>query len=167
MVDGKPEPIGIDLGTTFSCVSYYDTNQKKVKIIENAQGATTTPSYVAFTDKERMVGDTALNQATKNPENTVFDAKRLIGRTMADPLVQKSIEGWPFAVVEGPGQKPLIEVMFKKAKKQFKPEEISSMLLANMKARADEYLQKPITDVVVTVPAYFNQNQRQSTKDAA
>ena len=97
----------------------------------------------------------------------MFDAKRLIGRTMADPLVQKSIEGWPFAVVEGPGQKPLIEVMFKKAKKQFKPEEISSMLLANMKARADEYLQKPITDVVVTVPAYFNQNQRQSTKDAA
>ena len=114
-----------------------------------------------------MVGDTALNQATKNPENTVFDAKRLIGRSMADPLVQRSIEGWPFTVVEGPGGKPLIEVMFKKEKKQFKPEEISSMLLSNMKQRADEFLQKQITDIVITVPAYFNQNQRQSTKDAA
>ena len=158
MVDGKPEPIGIDLGTTFSCCAYYDINQKKVRIIENASGSCTTPSYVAFTDKERLIGDSALNQAMKNPENTIFDVKRLIGRNMTDPLVQKSIEGWPFTVVEGPGGKPLIEVLFKKEKKQFKPEEISSMLLANMKARADEFLQKPITDVVITVPAYFDQN---------
>ena len=99
----KAEPIGIALGTTFAIVSYYDTNQEKVRIIENAQGAATTPSYVAFTDKERLVGDTAYNQATKNPVNTVFDVKRFIGRRMADPNVQKFIEAWPFAVVEGPG----------------------------------------------------------------
>ena len=137
MVDGK-QVIGIDIGTSFCTASYWEANKNEARIILSTQGATTPPSYVAFTDKERMVGDTALNQATKNPENTIFDMKWLIGKSMTDADIQKSIKTWPFSVVEGPGDKPLIEVMFKKERKQFKPEEILSMLLANIKSRAEE-----------------------------
>ncbi|EAX93440.1 cytosolic heat shock protein 70, putative [Trichomonas vaginalis G3] len=156
--------IGIDLGTTYSCVGVFRHN--RVDILANDMGNRTTPSYVAFTDDERLVGDAAKNQAAMNPQNTVFDAKRMIGRKFSDPVVQKDMKHWPFKVVRSDGDRPKIEVQFKGETKQFFPEEISAMVLGKMKETAENMLSEKITDAVVTVPAYFNDGQRQATKDA-
>lgn len=156
--------IGIDLGTTYSCVGVFKNNT--VDIIANDQGNRTTPSYVSFNETERLVGEAAKNQAAMNPKNTVFDAKRLIGRKFNDPTVQSDMKLWPFKVVCGPGDKPIIEVEYKGENKQFAPEEISSMVLLKMKQTAEAYLGSQVKDAVVTVPAYFNDSQRQATKDA-
>uniref|UniRef100_A0A914M9T2 Heat shock protein 70 n=1 Tax=Meloidogyne incognita TaxID=6306 RepID=A0A914M9T2_MELIC len=147
--------IGIDLGTTYSCV----------EIIANDQGNKTTPSVVAFTDTERLIGDPAKDQMARNPQNTIFDAKRLIGRKWDDPTVQKDMLHWPFKLLNKTGR-PTIEVEFQGEKKTFLPEEISSMVLTKMKQTAEAYLGHPVRDAVVTVPAYFNDGQRQATKDA-
>lgn len=160
----KSPAIGIDLGTTYSCVGVYIND--KVEIIPNDQGNRTTPSYVAFTKAERMVGDAAKNQVAKNPVNTVFDAKRLIGRKFSDPIVQKDIKLWPFKVEAGADDKPIIVVDFKGETKKFHPEQISAMVLEKMKEISEAYLGKTVTDAVITVPAYFNDSQRQATKDA-
>ena len=159
----KGTAVGIDLGTTYSCVGVFQHG--KVEIIANDQGNRTTPSYVAFTDTERLIGDAAKNQVAMNPTNTVFDAKRLIGRNYNDTTVQKDKLHWPFNVVDD-GSKPKIEVEHKCEKKTFTPEEISSMVLTKMKETAEAYLGQPVKDAVVTVPAYFNDAQRQATKDA-
>jgi heat shock protein 1/8 len=156
--------VGIDLGTTYSCVGVWQN--ERVEIISNDQGNRTTPSYVAFTDSERLIGDAAKNQVAMNPSNTVFDAKRLIGRKFSDSVVQGDMKHWPFKVVSGAGDKPLIEVAFKGETKKFQPEEISSMVLTKMKEIAEAYLGKEVKKAVVTVPAYFNDSQRQATKDA-
>jgi len=156
--------IGIDLGTTYSCVAVWQND--KVEIIANDQGLNTTPSYVAFTENERMIGDSAKSQAARNPANTVFDAKRLIGRKFADQSVQADTKHWPFKVVSGPQDKPLINVKYMGEEKKFQAEEISAMVLTKMKEVAETYLGKPVKDAVVTVPAYFNDAQRQATKDA-
>jgi L1 cell adhesion molecule like protein len=156
--------IGIDLGTTYSCVGVWQND--RVEIIANDQGNRTTPSYVAFTAEERLIGDAAKSQAAANPANTVFDAKRLIGRKMADSSVKSDITHWPFKVKAGTGDKPLIEVTVAGESKTFTPEEISAAVLQKMKATAEAYLGEKVTDAVVTVPAYFNDSQRQATKDA-
>jgi heat shock 70kDa protein 1/2/6/8 len=156
--------IGIDLGTTYSCVGVWQND--KVEIIANDQGLNTTPSYVAFTEEERLIGDAAKNQTARNPINTVFDAKRLIGRKFSDKTVQDDIKLWPFKVESGAGEKPMIVVKFKGEQKKFQAEEISSMILIKMKEIAEAYLGKTVKNAVVTVPAYFNDSQRQATKDA-
>ena len=156
--------IGIDLGTTYSCVGVWKND--KVDIIANDQGNRTTPSYVAFNDQERLIGDAAKNQVARNPKNTVFDAKRLIGRNFEVKTVQEDMAHWPFKVVSGAGGKPVIQVNYQGEEKKFQPEEISSMVLVKMKEIADNYLSKDIKDAVITVPAYFNDSQRQATKDA-
>ncbi|XP_073277523.1 heat shock 70 kDa protein-like [Primulina huaijiensis] len=156
--------IGIDLGTTYSCVGVWVND--RVEIIPNDQGNRTTPSYVAFTDTERLIGDAAKNQVAMNPHNTVFDAKRLIGRRVSDPSVQNDMKLWPFKVVAGPGEKPMIIVAYKGEEKKFSAEEISSMVLVKMKETAESFLGYQIKNAVVTVPAYFNDSQRQATKDA-
>lgn len=158
-----PKAIGIDLGTTYSCVGVFQHG--KVEIIANDQGNRTTPSYVAFTDTERLIGDGAKNQVAVNPTNTVFDAKRLIGRRFDDESVQSDKKLWPFKVTND-NTKPKIEVEYKAETKTFAPEEISSMVLTKMRETAEAYLGHKITDAVVTVPAYFNDSQRQATKDA-
>ena len=156
--------IGIDLGTTYCCVGVVANNT--VEIIANDQGQRTTPSFVAFSDTERLVGDAAKNMSARNPENTIFDAKRLIGRNFSDKLVKKDMELWPFKVVSNEADKPMIVANYKKEEKQFSAEEISSMLLVHLKEMAEAYLGKKVAKAVVTVPAYFNDAQRQATKDA-
>ncbi|KAK8847158.1 Heat shock 70 kDa protein 1B [Tritrichomonas musculus] len=160
----KLSAIGIDLGTTYSCVGVFRHN--RVDIIANDMGNRTTPSYVAFTDDERLVGESAKNQASLNPTNTVFDSKRMIGRKFSDPIVQSDIKHWPFKAIQGDSDKPQIEVQWKGQTKQFYPEEISAMILGKMKEVAETQLTQKVTDAVVTVPAYFNDGQRQATKDA-
>lgn len=155
--------VGIDLGTTYSCVGVFQHG--KVEIIANDQGNRTTPSYVAFTDTERLIGDAAKNQVAMNPTNTIFDAKRLIGRKFTDTTVQADMKHWPFTVKEIDGR-PKIEVEYKSETKTFFAEEVSSMVLTKMKETAEAYLGHEVKDAVVTVPAYFNDSQRQATKDA-
>jgi heat shock protein 1/8 len=159
----KGAAVGIDLGTTYSCVGIFQHG--KVEIIANDQGNRTTPSYVAFTDSERLIGDAAKNQVAMNPSNTVFDAKRLIGRKFDDSAVQSDMKHFSFDVVSD-GGKPKVRVEYKGEDKTFFPEEISSMVLNKMKETAEAYLGKDVPNAVVTVPAYFNDSQRQATKDA-
>lgn len=156
--------IGIDLGTTFSCCGVWENN--RVEIISNDQGNRTMPSYVTFTDSERLIGEAAKNQCAMNPTNTVFDAKRLIGRRFSDRNVQNDMKHFPFKVVDDGQDKPLIEIQFKGEPKRFRPEEISAMVLSKMKEVAEAYLGKKVKNAVITVPAYFNDAQRQATKDA-
>ena len=156
--------IGIDLGTTYSCVGVW--KNEKVEIIANDQGLNTTPSYVAFTEEERLIGDAAKAQVARNPTNTVFDAKRLIGRKFSDKTVQDDIKLWPFKVESGIAEKPMIVIKHMGEDKKFQAEEISSMVLIKMKEIAEAYLSTKCNNAVVTVPAYFNDAQRQATKDA-
>lgn len=160
----KEVALGIDLGTTTSCVAVWQND--RVEIIANDQGNRITPSYVSFTDEERLIGDAAKQLAATNPTNTVFDAKRLIGRKFNDPSVVADRKLWPFKVVEGESSKPKIKVEYKDETKQFLPEEISAMVLTKMKQTAEAYLGHEVKKAVITVPAYFNDAQRQATKDA-
>jgi len=155
--------IGIDLGTTYSCVGVYKDG--RVQIIANDQGNRITPSYVAFTDTERLIGDAAKNQAALNPENTVFDIKRLVGRTIDDKNVQRDMKLLPYQIVDKEGR-PYVQVVVKGEKKVYSAEEISAMILVKMKEVAEAYLGRKVENAVVTVPAYFNDAQRQATKDA-
>ncbi|KAI9806960.1 MAG: Heat shock protein ssb1 [Piccolia ochrophora] len=155
--------IGIDLGTTYSCVATFEGGP--VEIIANEQGSYTTPSFVSFTEKERLIGESAKNQAAMNPRNTIFDIKRLIGRRFDDPTVKRDIESWPFKVLDQGGN-PMVEVDYLGETKVFSPQEISSMVLMKMKEVAETKIGKKVSKAVVTVPAYFNDNQRQATKDA-
>ncbi|KAL2329575.1 hypothetical protein Fmac_017156 [Flemingia macrophylla] len=158
--------VGIDLGTTYSCVAVWQEQHCRVEIIHNDQGNNTTPSFVAFTDHERLIGDAAKNQAATNPENTVFDAKRLIGRKYGDHIVQKDKILWPFKVVAGINDKPMVVVNYKGQEKQLCAEEVSSMVLVKMREIAEAFLEHPVKNAVVTVPAYFNDSQRKATIDA-
>ena len=155
--------IGIDLGTTYSCVAVWQND--RVEIISNDQGNRTTPSYVAFTDTERLIGDAAKNQSGMNPENTLFDSKRLIGHKFYDKEVQEDIKNWPFKLINH-DDKPMFQCMYKNEVCTFKPEEISSMVLSKLKETAEAYLGKTVKNAVITCPAYFNDAQRQATKDA-
>jgi heat shock 70kDa protein 1/2/6/8 len=155
--------IGIDLGTTYSCVGVWQND--RVEIIANDQGNRTTPSYVGFANGEILVGDAAKNQVAMNPINTVYDAKRLIGRQFSDPNVQRDMKHYSFKVIDKSGQ-PYIQVQHKGETKEFAPEQISSHVLIKMKQTAEAYLGHPVTQAVITVPAYFNDQQRKSTKDA-
>jgi len=164
MVEQVEIGIGIDLGTTYSCVGVWQND--KVEIIANDQGINTTPSYVAFTEEERLIGDAAKAQVARNPENTVFDAKRLIGRKFSDREVTSDMKLWPFKVLSGKDEKPEIQVNHKGETKTFMAEQISSMVLVKMKEIAEAYIGKDCKNSVITVPAYFNDAQRQATKDA-
>ncbi len=155
--------IGIDLGTTYSCVGVWKDGQ--CEIIANDQGMRTTPSYVAFTENERLIGNAAKNQASQNPENTIYDAKRLLGRVYSDATTQSDLKHFTFNVI-AKDDKPIIQAKYKGELKDFQPEEISSMVLVKMKEIAEDYLGQTVDSAVITVPAYFNDAQRQSTKDA-
>jgi heat shock protein 5 len=155
--------IGIDLGTTYSCVGVYKDG--RIQIIANDQGNRITPSYVAFTDTERLIGDAAKNQASLNPENTIFDIKRLIGRQFNDKTVQTDKALLPYKIINKQN-KPVVQVTVKGEKRDFTAEEISAMILTKMKDTAEAFLGTKVTNAVVTVPAYFNDAQRQATKDA-
>lgn len=159
-----PPAIGIDLGTTYSCVGVWQNS--RAEIIANDQGNRTTPSYVAFTDEERLLGDGAKNQASMNPKNTVHDAKRLLGREFSDSYVQSDKKLWSFDVQDDGKNKPKIHVEHQGEKKSFYAEEISAMVLTKMKDIAESYIGETVTDAVITVPAYFGDSQRQATKDA-
>lgn len=161
-MEKKTFAVGIDLGTAYSCVSVFQHG--KVEIIPNDHGNLTTPSYVAFTDSERLIGDTARNRAAMNPSNTVFSVKRLIGRRSHEILADK--KHWPFEVIDD-GGRPKVRVEYRGEKKTFFPEEISAMVLTKMKETAEAYLRNAVTDAVVTVPASFTDSQRQATRDAA
>ncbi|KAA0026113.1 heat shock cognate 70 kDa protein-like [Cucumis melo var. makuwa] len=161
---GEGPAIEIDLGTTYSCVDVWQHD--RVEIIANDQGNRTTSSYVAFTDSERLISDAAKNQVAMNPINTVFDAKLLIDQRFSDPSIQSDIKLWPFKVIAGPSDKSMIVVNYKGEEKQFSAEEISSMVLIKMKEIVEAYLDTTVKNVVVTVPTYFNDSQRQATKDA-
>nr|KAJ0184732.1 hypothetical protein LSAT_V11C900469840 [Lactuca sativa] len=165
-MDGREDApaIGIDLGTTYSCVAVW--KHDRVKIIPNDRGNRTTPSCVAFVDSERFIGDDAKSQGAMNPANTIYDTKRLIGRRFSDSKVQDAMKLWPFKVIQGPADTPKIVVSYKGKQKEFLAEEISSMILVKMKETAESYLGKPVKNAVITVPAYFNDSQRQATKDA-
>ena len=155
--------IGIDLGTTYSCVAVYQNG--KVEIIANEQGNRTTPSWVSFTDDERLIGDAAKNASGQNIQNTVYEFKRMMGRDFSDSVLQRDLKLFPFKVVNESG-KPRVEVTYKNELKQFSPEELSAMVLTKMKTIAENYLGEKVTNAVITVPAYFNDAQRQATKDA-
>ena len=156
--------IGIDLGTTYSCVGVWQND--RVEIIASDSGNRTVPSMVAFTDTERLIGDAAKSAAATYPRSTVFDAKRMIGREFRDPLLQADMKHFPYDVVDDGKGRPKIVVETKDGQKQFYPEEVSAMVLQKMKAIAEAYLGQSVRDAVVTVPAYFNDAQRQATKDA-
>ena len=156
--------IGIDLGTTYSCVSVWQNNN--AEIIANDQGSRTTPSYVSFAGDERHIGAAAKSQSVQNVKNTVFDAKRLIGRKFKDVEVQQELPHLPYKVLENKNGNPVIELTYKNELKRFQPEEISAMILVKMKEIAEAFLGETVTDAVITVPAYFNDSQRQATKDA-
>jgi len=160
----KKYAVGIDLGTTMSCVGVWQNNQ--VEIVANEQGNRITPSYVAFTDKERLIGNAARNQSAMNPENTIFDAKRLIGRNFNDEHIQNDMKLWPFKIERNAQNKCDIVITRNGKKEKLKPEQVSAMILEKMKKIASDYLGDNVTDVVITVPAYFNDAQRRSTKDA-
>lgn len=166
MSESENIAIGIDLGTTYSCVGVYRSNTGMVEIIANDQGNKTTPSYVAFTETERLVGEAAKYQASNNPTNTIFDIKRLIGRKFSDAGLQADLKHFPYKVVCVSDDKPMVEVQFMGETKRFSPEEISAMILSKMKKIAEDFLGVPVKKAVVTVPAYFNDSQRQATKDA-
>lgn len=155
--------IGIDLGTTYSCVGVYQNG--KVEIIANEQGNRTTPSYVGFNDNERLIGDAAKNAANQNPQNTIYDAKRLIGREYNDSSLQDDMKSLSYTIVND-NNSPKIQVEYKGEEKQFTPEQVSAMILTRLKENAEGYLGEKVTDAVITVPAYFNDAQRQATKDA-
>lgn len=159
-----PYSVGIDLGTTTSCISVWKSNQ--VEVIPNEHGNRTTPSMVAFTEEERLIGDAAKNQGSSNPKNTIFDAKRLIGRKYDDPSIQPLLAHWPFTVSKSADNKPHIDVDYKGERKSYLAEEISAMVLTKLKQTAEAYLGETVRDAVITVPAYFNDSQRQATKDA-
>lgn len=156
--------IGIDIGTSYSCVAVYQNDN--VEIIPNEFGNRTTPSYVAFTNSGRLIGDSAKNQVNTNPKNTVFDSKRLIGRRFSDRAVQRDLKNWPFKVVPGAGDRPVIVVKYNGEEKELAPEEISAMILGKMRDMAEEYIGSKVRDAVVTVPACFNTAQRQAMIDA-
>ncbi|WVZ04616.1 hypothetical protein V8G54_017962 [Vigna mungo] len=158
--------VGIDLGTTYSCVAVWLEEHCRVEIIHNDQGNRTTPSCVAFTENQRLIGDAAKNQAAMNPTNTLFDVKRLIGRKYSDPIIQDDLKLWPFKVIAHSDDKPMMVVSYKGQEKHISAEEISSMVLTKMREIAEAYLESEVKNVVVTVPAYFNDSQRQATKDA-
>ncbi|RHN73244.1 putative Heat shock protein 70 family [Medicago truncatula] len=158
--------VGIDLGTTYSCVAVWQEQHYRVEIIHNDQGNRTTPSFVAFTENQRLIGDAAKNQAAANPRNTVFDAKRLLGRKFSDPIVQDDILLWPFKVTAGVDDKPMITVKYKDQEKKLYAEEVSSMVLVKMREIAETYLESTVKNAVVTVPAYFSDSQRKATMDA-
>ena len=158
------ETIGIDLGTTYSCVGVWQND--KVEIIANDQGNRTTPSWVAFNSEEKLVGEGAKSQYNSNPTNTIFDVKRLVGYKFDDPQVQREMKKLPYKIVSGPNNIPKIQVSYKEEEKEFTPQEISSFILEKMKSTAEAYLGKDVKNAVITVPAYFNDAQRQATKDA-
>lgn len=158
--------IGIDLGTTYSCVAAYDTSVSKVVVLPNSMGERTTPSWVAFTSTGRVVGQPAKQQASMNASNTIYDVKRIIGRSLDDPITREESRRFPYLIVDGGNGRPLIEVDWNGQKQRLSPEEISSMVLLEMKRSAENALGKSIKKSVITVPAHFNDQQRQATKDA-
>jgi L1 cell adhesion molecule like protein len=160
----KKIAIGIDLGTTYSCVGIYRNGQ--VQIISNDQGSNTTPSWISFTDTERLIGDAAKTQSIRNSSNTIYESKRLIGRKFTDDSVQKDIKNMSYKVISDSDNNPVIEVEYKGEKKLFNPTEIASMILSKMKEIAEDYLGEKVDSAVITCPAYFDNNQRQATKDA-